>query len=145
MNRNDKYIYCIDNLYKKYDIFRYNFIKKYKLGKKSDLIYRFNRYNKKSYIIKLLKNNMYVILDESESYNSISDKIFQNNYIKNYKKYIANMYIERYFENMNKNDCKKERDDFQIKIINRTCYFPPCFTQIIGSNNYCSLHNENSV
>ena len=43
-----KYIYCIDNLYKKYDIYRYNLIKKkYKLGKKSDLIYRFNRYNKK--------------------------------------------------------------------------------------------------
>ena len=56
LNRNDKYIYCIDNLYKKYDISRYNFItKKYKLSKKSDLIYRFNRYNKKSYIIKLLK------------------------------------------------------------------------------------------
>ena len=46
--RYDKYIYCIDNLYKKYDISRYNFIKKkYKLGKKSVLIYRFNRYNKK--------------------------------------------------------------------------------------------------
>ena len=95
LNRNDKYIYCIDNLYKKYDISRYNFIKKkYKLGKKSDLTYRFNRYNKKIYIIKLLKNNMYVILDESESYNSISDKILQNNCIKNYKKYIENMFIE---------------------------------------------------
>ena len=48
LNRNDKYIYCIDNLHKMYDISRYNFIKKkYKLGKKSDFIYRFNRYNKK--------------------------------------------------------------------------------------------------
>ena len=28
VNRNDKYIYCIDNLYKKYDITKYNFIKK---------------------------------------------------------------------------------------------------------------------
>ena len=44
---------------------------------------------------------MYVILDESESYNCISDKILQNNCIKNYKKYIENMFIERYFENMN--------------------------------------------
>ena len=35
LNRNDKYIYCIDSLYKKYNISRYNFIKKkYKLGKK---------------------------------------------------------------------------------------------------------------
>ena len=37
---------------------------------------------------------MYVILDESESYNSISDKILQNNCIKNYKKYIENMFIK---------------------------------------------------
>ena len=28
LNRNDKYIHCIDNLYKKYDISRCNFIKK---------------------------------------------------------------------------------------------------------------------
>ena len=34
MNRNDK-IYCLDNLYKKYDISKYNFIKKkYKVVKK---------------------------------------------------------------------------------------------------------------
>ena len=60
---------------------------------------------------------MYVILDESESYNSISDKILQNNCIKNYKKYIENIFIEKYIENIfiekyieniNKNDCKKE-------------------------------------
>ena len=44
----EKYIYCIDNLYKKYNISKYNFIKKkYKLCNKTDLIYRFNRYNKK--------------------------------------------------------------------------------------------------
>ena len=88
---------------------------------------------------------MYVILDKNESYNSIADKILQNNGIKNYKKHVENMFIEIYFENMNKNDCKKEQDDFQINIIKRTCYFLPCLNSIIGSNNYCSLHNENSV
>ena len=29
------------------------------------------------------------------------------------------MFIEKYFENMNKNNCKKEQDDFQIKIIKK--------------------------
>ena len=54
----EKYIYCIDNLHKKYDISKYNFIKKkYGICKKEDLIFRFNRYNKKYYIIKLLKQN----------------------------------------------------------------------------------------
>ena len=56
------------------------------------------------------------------------------------------MFIERYFENMNKKHIENiYKDDFQIKLIKRTCYFPPCLNSIIGSNNYCSLHNENSV
>ena len=88
---------------------------------------------------------MHVILDKNESYNSIADKILQNNCIKNYKKYTENIFIERYVENMNKNDCKKEQDDFQIKIIKKICRFPPCLKQFIGSDHYCSLHNENSV
>ena len=47
MNRNDK-IYCLDNLYKKYDLSRYNFIKKkYGFVKNQKLIFKFNRYSKK--------------------------------------------------------------------------------------------------
>ena len=43
MNRNDK-IYCIDNLYKKFYVDRYNFIKKkYGIIKNENLIFRFNR------------------------------------------------------------------------------------------------------
>ena len=43
----EKYIYCVDNLYKKYNVYKYNFIKKkYGICKKQDLIFRFNRYNK---------------------------------------------------------------------------------------------------
>ena len=39
----------IENLYKKYDISKYNFIKKkYGISKKEDLIFRFNRYNDKT-------------------------------------------------------------------------------------------------
>ena len=75
MNRN-KYIWCIDNLYKKYDISRYNFIKKkYRVVKNENLIFRFNRYNKKAYIIKLLKDNFRVILDENETYDNVADNI----------------------------------------------------------------------
>ena len=64
LNRNDK-IYCIDNLYKKFYVGRYNFIKKkYGVVKNEKLIFRFNRYNKKAYIITLLKENFRVILDK---------------------------------------------------------------------------------
>ena len=47
MNRNDK-IYNIDNLFKKYELSRYNFIKeKFGIVKNNKLIYRFNKYSKK--------------------------------------------------------------------------------------------------
>ena len=95
LNRNDK-IYCIDNLCKKFYVGRYNFIKKkYGVVKNEKLIFRFNRYNKKAYIIKLLKDNFRVILDENETYDSVTNIILQNTDIKNYKRYIDNMFIER--------------------------------------------------
>ena len=133
MNRNDK-IYCIDNLYKIYDISRYNFIKKkYGVIKNKNLIFRFNKYSKKYYTIKLLKSNFRVILDENDTYESIADTILQTESIKNYKKYIDDMYIEKYFHN--------KKDDFEIKIVKKICFHPPCLTEVIG-NNYYHLHNK---
>ena len=90
----EKYIYCIDNLYKKYDISKHNFIKKkYGISKKEDLIFRSNRYNKK-----LLKENY-----------------------------------------------EQEQDYFKIILNKRFCHYIPCFNKIIGSNNYCHLHDENTI
>ena len=95
MNRN-KNIWCIDNLYKKFYVSRYNFIKKkYGIIKNENLIFRFNRYSKKSYIIKLLKENFRVILDENEIYESVADIILKKTGIKNYKRYIDNMFMNR--------------------------------------------------
>ena len=121
----EKYIYCIDNLYKKYDISKYNFIKKkYGISKKEDLIFIFNRYNKKYYIIRLLKENNIVN-------DLLAEEILKNDEIKNYKQYIE----ER--------NCNVE--DFQITLNKRFCHFPPCSNKIIGNINYCHLHNKNSI
>ena len=87
MNRN-KYIWCIDNLYKEYDESRYNFIKKkYGTIKNENLIFRFNRYSKKSYIIKLLKENFRVILDENETYDKVANDILKKITLKIIKIY----------------------------------------------------------
>ena len=60
MNRFVK-IYNIDNLFKKYDLHRYQLLKKkYNVTQNNRLIFRFRKYNKKDYIIKLLKQNMNV-------------------------------------------------------------------------------------
>ena len=124
MNRN-KYIWCIDNLYKRYDISRYNFIKKkYGIIKNENLIFRFNRYSKKSYIIKLLKENFRVILDENETYESVADIILKKTGIKNYKRYIDNMFINREIDRdmleidlRAKKVCKKEGDNYLKRLI----------------------------
>ena len=113
MKRNDK-IYCIDNLYKKYDSSRYNFIKKkYGIVKNQKSIFRFNRYSKRSYIIKLLKDDFYVILDEDETYKSIADDTLKNGTINNYKKYIRNIYLEKFLLNL---DNIEEEEDIEKKI-----------------------------
>ena len=82
MNRN-KYIWYIDNLYKKFYVGSYNFIKKkYGIIKNENLIFRFNHYSKKSYIIKLLKENFRVILDENETYESVANIILKKLVLK---------------------------------------------------------------
>ena len=94
---------------KKFYVGRYNFIKKkYGVVKNEKLIFRFNRYNKKAYIIKLLKENFRVILDENETYDKVADDILKKDNIKNYKRYIDNMFIEREIDrNMKKEIDKK--------------------------------------
>ena len=154
MNRG-KCIYCIDNLYKKFYVAKYNKIKKkYGIIKKDDLIFRFNRYNKKAYIIKLLKENLLVILDAGESYDSVVDKILEKTGIKNYKKYIDNMFINREIDRnifieveLDKNIkkvCKKEVDKKVFKKVDndfKNWGYTNCLT-CICYGNYCPNHDK---
>ena len=76
-----------------------------------------------------MKENVHVILDEDETYKSISDKILQKSDIKNYKRYIDNLFIEKFFESKmtyKKDDCEcKVEEDDNIKIfIDKTCFIP---------------------
>ena len=144
MNRNDK-IYCIDNLYKKFYVGRYNFIKKkYGIIKNENLIFRFNRYSKKSYIIKLLKDNFRVIVDEMETYESVADIILKKTGIKNYKRYIDNMFMNREIDrNMLEIDLSAKKvckevvnnnvvgNDVREGIFQwKSCLYPPCLNHI---------------
>ena len=60
----------------------------------------------------------------------IVNEILEND-IKNYKEYVK----ERNYE----------QDDFKIILNKRFCHYVPCFYKIIGTNNYCHLHNENTI
>ena len=97
MNRG-KYIYCIDNLYKKCNLSRYNFIKeKYGIIMNNKLTYRFNRYSKKSYIEYLLLANEYFnsYKDKDKNIIQIIDNILEIN-PHNYKRYINDNYLENF-------------------------------------------------
>ena len=54
------------------------------------------------------------------------------------------MYIEKYFAYLNSKKDDNKEDDFEIKIVKKTCSHPPCLTEVIG-NNYCHLHNKDMI
>ena len=113
------------------------------------MIFRFNRYSKRSYIIKLLKDNFHVILDEGETYKRVADDILIYNNIKNYKRYIRNIYLEKflsrldYKKSVRKDDVKEVTCKYNNNNIFREkiCFYPPCL-KTISDNNYCSNHKD---
>ena len=86
--------YNIDNVFKKYNMNMYNLLKrKYILTKSQKLIFKKYKYDKREYIMLLLKNNN-IDLNEDESYKLIIDEILKND-INYYTKYINNYCRDR--------------------------------------------------
>ena len=84
---------------------KYFFIqRRYGTAKSSKLIYRFNRYKKINYIKKLLKNHQCFYIDElyDDDINKVANDILQIPNIKNYKKYIQDLYLDNYLDRMDK-------------------------------------------
>ena len=84
--------YNLDNLFKKYNTDLYNILKqKYELTNSKKLIFKKHKYDKKEYIMKLLKINN-IILKENEKYSDIVNEILKKeninlvSYIKNFAK-----------------------------------------------------------
>ena len=79
--------YNTDNVFKKYNMNMYNLLsRKYVMTKSKKLIFIKHKYDKKEYILNLLKINK-IILEDNESYKSISDEILKSD-SDCYKKYI---------------------------------------------------------
>ena len=94
-------LYNIDNLFKKYNTNMYNLLKqKYTLTKSKKLIFKKHIYDKREYIIFLLKKNNF-ILNENETYKLIIDKILKTK-IYCYTKFVKDYCHDR-FLNHNQN------------------------------------------
>ena len=104
----------------------YNLLKrKYTLTKSKKLIFKKHKYDKREYIMFLLKKN---ILNEDDNYKSIVDEILKND-IKCYTKYVNKFCHDRLLN-------KKP----QPKI----CFHPPCFKKV-ENDNYCDIHQDKKI
>ena len=96
-----------------------------------------------------MKENFRAILDENETYESVADIILKKNGIKNYKRYIDNMFINREIDrNMLEIDlcakkvCKKG-DNYLIKVDNdfKKWGYTNCL-RCLCEGNYCKNHDK---
>ena len=116
--------YNIDNVFKKYNMNMHNILKrKHLMTKSKKIMFIKHRYDKKEYIIKLLKKNN-IFLNDGETYSSITNEILKSD-INCYTKYIHDY-------SKNKIVNKKE-----IKL----CHHPPCYNKVID-DNYCDIHKD---
>ena len=107
--------YNIDNVFKKYNMNMYNLLKrKYILTKSKKLIFKKHKYDKREYIMFLLKKN---ILNEDDNYKSIVDETLKKN-IKCYTKYVNKFCHDRL---LNKN---------------------PNLKYLLKKINYCDIHQD---
>ena len=122
----DIQLYNIDNVFKKYNMNMYNLLsRKYVMTKSKKLIFIKHKYNKKEYIINLLKKNKNFILKDNETYKTIADEILKSD-IDCYTKYV--------------------NDFCHNRVLNRKktpiiCFHPPCLNWAID-DNYCSNHQD---
>ena len=91
----DTQLYNIDNVFKKYSMNMYNLLsKKYVLTKSKKLIFIKHKYDKREYIINLLKKNKNLILEDDRSYKSVYDEILKSD-IDCYTKYVNDFCHDR--------------------------------------------------
>ena len=70
-------------------------------------------------------------MEENETYESIAKNLLKVSNIKNYKKYVRDIYLDKFLSK----DCKE--DYCKITILKKVCFHPPCFNTVIN-DNYCS-------
>ena len=103
-NRN-KSTYCIDNLYKKYNIRYFDLQRKYRIVNNKELIFRFNKLVVDDFQI-ILNKNLYIV--HVENYINVLRCILKNfnmrknNEFDNIIKYITKKFFDEYYNNRDK-------------------------------------------
>ena len=100
--------------------------RKHILTKSKKLIFIKHKYDKKEYIINLLKKNKNFILEGDETYKSIADEILKNYNIDCYTKYVNDFCSNRLLT-------KKKKNIY--------CFHPIRFNKVID-DNYSLNHQD---
>ena len=104
----------------------YNLLsKKYVLTKSKKLIVIKYKYDKKEYMINLLKKSKNIFLEDNESYKDIADETLKSD-IDCYTKYTNDFCSNRLLT-------KKKKVIY--------CFHPPCLNKVID-DNYCPNHQD---
>ena len=97
-NRN-KSIYCLDNLYKKYDIRYIDLQRKYFIINNNKLIFKFNKLEVDDFQM-ILNKNLYIVY--MENYILKHFNIRKNNEFDNIIKYVIKKIFDEYYNNRHK-------------------------------------------
>ena len=119
--------YNIDNVFKRCNMNMYNLLcRKYVLTKSKKLMFIKHKYDKKEYMINILKNK--IILEDNESYKTISYEISKSN-TECYTKYVNDFCCDRLLN--------KKREVTM-------CFHPPCVNWV-SNDNYCPNHQDKRI
>ena len=118
------------------------------MTKNDKLIFRFRKYNKEEYVVKLLKQNTHVFLEQDLTYKSVAQEILKIPNIQCYAKFINEKYKDIYTLNEPhykfnwEDDCKNDDINLNSRI---TCHHPPCLNYISSDDKYCFNHKEKKL
>ena len=92
------------------------------------------------YVIKLLKQNVHVFLEQDEAYKSVAQKILKHDNIDCYAKFINEKYKDKY--TLDKPHYRYKWKD-NVKLNTRmTCFHPTFLNYISTDNKYCINHQQ---
>ena len=139
--------YNIDNVFQKYNMNMYDLLeRKYILTKSKKLTFKKHKYDKREYIMFLLKKNN-IDLNEDESYKSIVDEILKND-INCCTKYINNYCKNRIVDNIKNKKYDFKKNPYKNKnlyIVYIMSNEKICNNKITKLNQYFYMTSEGEI
>ena len=164
LQNGDNKIHNIDNLFRIYYKDKYKLLKnKYDVKVNDKLTFRFRRYDKKEYIINLLKKKN-IPLEDFKNYKELAEYILKYPNISCYSKFIDEKYLDihhnicincylnvpkyNYKNNKTRLYCKNCKKEDMIYCFQKPCEFENCLKQSLyayDKRQFCAKHKKEDM